>query len=112
ALKDNKLFWTLESGAEKPTMLQGMKLTHRITTKSGDEIAHAGRKVTPAILREINKSKVTDIEVDAGDLEGAYAASDIIDTTTGEVIAEANTEVTSEIISKAMEAGVAELHVF
>src|SRR3954452_10374138 len=112
ALRDNKLFWTLDASADKATMLQGMKLTHRITNKNGDEIAHAGRKVTAAILREVHKSKVTDIEVDAGDLEGAYAASDIIDTNTGEVVAEANTEITAEIISKAMEAGVSELHVF
>src|SRR4051794_3402367 len=112
ALKDNKLYWTLEPNAEKQTMLQGMKLTHRITNKGGDEIAHAGRKVTPAILREIHKAKVTEVEVDGGDLEGAYAASDIIDTNTGEVIAEANTEITAEILSKALEAGVSELHVF
>src|SRR4051794_18805398 len=112
SLKDGKLFWTLDPNAEKQTMLQGMKLTHRITNKGGDEIAHAGRKVTPAILREIHKAKVTEVEVDGGDLEGAYAASDIIDTNTGEVIAEANSELTSEKLSKMMDAGIGELHLF
>jgi DNA-directed RNA polymerase subunit beta len=112
ALRDGKLFWTLDPNPDKPTMLQGLKLSHRITNKSGDEIAHAGRKVTPSILREIHKAKITDIEIDAGDLEGAYTASDIIDTNTGEVLAEANSEVTAEILSKAVEAGVAELHLF
>src|SRR5581483_1526597 len=89
-----------------------MKLSHRITNKSGEEIVHAGRKVTPAILREIQKARVTEIEVEPGDLEGAFTAADVVDTNTGEVLLEANQEVTADKLSKLMEAGVAELHLF
>ena len=46
AIRDKTLYWTLEPGSDKPTNLLGMKLAHRIATKSGDEIAHSGRKVT------------------------------------------------------------------
>ena len=48
ALKDKKLYWTLEPGIERPTNLLGMKLAHKIATKSGEEVAHSGRKVTTA----------------------------------------------------------------
>ncbi len=112
ALRDNKLYWTLEPGIERPTNLVGMKLSHRITNKSGEEVVHAGRKVTPAILREIQKARVTEIEVEPGDLEGAFTAADVVDTNTGEVLLEANQEVTADKLSKLMEAGVAELHLF
>ncbi len=112
AVRDKKLFWTLEPGVEKPTNLLGLKITHRIAAKSGDEIAHSGRKITPAILKEIHKHKISDIEVDAVDLEGAFAASDIVDTTTGEVLLEANNEITQDKLTKIMDSGVVELHVF
>src|SRR5690349_10596547 len=112
ALRDKKLYWTLEPGIERPTNLLGLKLTHRIATKGGDEIAHAGRKITPAIMKEIHKSRISEIEVDLADLEGAYAASDIVDTTTGEVLLEANNEITADKLAKILDTGVVELHVF
>jgi len=112
AVKDKKLYWTLEPGIERPTNLLGMKVTHRIAGKGGEEIAHSGRKITPAIMKEIHKQKITDIEMDAVDLEGAYAASDIVDTTTGEVLLEANSEITQDKLQKILDSGVIELHVF
>ncbi|HZR33021.1 MAG TPA: DNA-directed RNA polymerase subunit beta [Terriglobales bacterium] len=111
-VRDKKLLWTLEPGIERPTNLLGLKLTHKIS-KGSEEIAHAGRKITPAIMKEIQKSKISEIEVDVADLEGAYAASDIVDTTTGEVLLEANNEITSDKLSKILDSGgVVELHVF
>src|SRR5271167_240796 len=112
ALRDNKLYWTLEPGVDKPTNLLGMKLAHRIATKGGEEIAHSGRKVTPAVMKEILKHKISEIEVDITDMEGAFVAADVIDTATGEVLLEANTELTVDKLSKMLEASVAEVHVF
>src|SRR5271166_1548322 len=112
ALRDNKLYWTLEPGVDKPTNLLGMKLAHRIATKNGEEIAHSGRKVTPAVMKEILKHKISEIEADLTDMEGAFVAADVIDTATGEVLIEANTELTADKLSKMLEANVAELHVF
>ena len=111
-VRDKKLFWTLDPASEKPTNLLGMKLAHSIKSKSGDEVAHSGRKITPAILKEIQKAKVSEIEVDTTDLEGAWAASDIVDTTTGEVLLEANSEITADKVAKILESGVIELSVF
>jgi len=111
-VRDKKLFWTLDPASEKPTNLLGMKLAHSIKSKSGDEVAHSGRKISAATLKEIQKAKISEIEVDVSDLEGAWAASDIVDTTTGEVLLEANTEITADKVSKILESGVIELSVF
>jgi DNA-directed RNA polymerase subunit beta len=111
-IRDKKLHWTLEPGIERPTNLLGLKLTHRIAGKGGEEIAHAGRKITPAIMKEIHKAKISEIEVESNDLEGAWAASDIVDTTTGEVLLEANNEITPEVLNKVLDSAVVELHIF
>src|SRR5271167_509617 len=111
-VRDKKLFWALDPANEKPTNLLGMKLAHSIKSKSGDEVAHSGRKISAAILKEIQKAKVSEIEVDTTDLEGAWAASDIVDTTTGEVLLEANSEITADKVSKILESGVVEMTVF
>src|SRR3979409_1754116 len=112
AVRDNKLFWTLDPTSDKATNLLGMKLAHSVKSKSGDEIAHSGRKLSPAILKEIQKAKIPEIEVDTTDLEGAWSASDIVDTTTGEVLLEANSEITADKVSKILESGGVELGVF
>src|SRR4051795_634780 len=112
ALKNSKLFWQLDPGVERPTNLLGMKVTHSIKSKGGDEIAHSGRKITNAILKEIQKSKISEIEVDNVDLEGAFTASDIVDTKTGEVLLEANNELTADKLAKIFDAGVSEIQVF
>ena len=111
-VRDKKLFWTLDPASDKATNLVGMKLAHSIKSKSGDEIAHSGRKISAATLKEIQKAKISEIEIDMSDLEGAWAASDIVDTTTGEVLLEANSEITADKVSKILESGVVELTVF
>ena len=112
AIRDKKLYWTLEPGSDKPTNLLGMKLAHRIATKGGEEIVHSGRKVTPAVMKEIQKHRISEIEADLTDLEGAFVAADVVDINTGEVLLEANSELTADKLSKMMDAGVTELHVF
>src|SRR2546423_14179789 len=62
SLHDKKYHWTVEPGVERPTNLLGVKITHSIKNRSGDEIAHSGRKITPSVLKEIHKSKITEIE--------------------------------------------------
>jgi DNA-directed RNA polymerase subunit beta len=112
AIRDKKLLWTLDPNSEKPTNLLGMKLAKAITAKNGDEVSHSGRKVTAAVMKEIQKHRISEIEADLTDLEGAFVAADVIDTNTGEVLLEANSELTADKLSKIMEAGVAEVHVF
>jgi DNA-directed RNA polymerase subunit beta len=112
-IRDKKLLWTLDPASDRATNLLGMKLAHSIKSKSGEEVAHSGRKISAAILKEIQKAKVSEIEVDMTDLEGAWSASDIVDTTTGEVLLEANSEITADKLAKILgSGGVVEMSVF
>ena len=66
----------------------------------------------PQILKEIQKAKISEIEVDITDLEGAWVAGDVVDTTTGEVLLEANSELTADKVSKILDSGVVEMTLF
>src|SRR6201994_627993 len=112
AIRDSKLYWTIDPNPEKPTNLLGMKLAHSVKNKAGDEIAHSGRKINAQILKDIQKAKIAEIEVDITDLEGAWTAGDVVDTTTGEVLLEANTELSADKISKILDSGVVEMSLF
>ena len=111
-LKTRNCYWTLDPASEKPTNLLGMKLAHSVKNKSGDEIAHSGRKLNAQILKDIQKAKISEIEVDVTDLEGAWAAADVVDTTTGEVLLEANSELNADKVSKILDSGVMEMSLF
>src|SRR6202522_761411 len=112
AIIDKKLYWTLDPDSEKPTNLLDMDMARRNKNKAGVTIAHSGRKLNPQILKEIQKAKISEIEVDVPDLEGAWAAADVVDTTTGEVLLEANTELSADKVSKILDSGVIEMSLF
>ncbi|HTM11803.1 MAG TPA: DNA-directed RNA polymerase subunit beta [Bryobacteraceae bacterium] len=104
-IKDKKLFWKVSEG------LIGHKLSHAISAK-GETVVAQGRKITNSVFKELQKSKIEQVEVSANDLEGAYVAADVIDMETGEVLIEANHEITASIISRLMEAGIKTFDVF
>ena len=52
------------------------------------------------------------VEIAPNDLEGAYVAADVIDRETGEVLIEANHELTPTIVGKLMEARIPTFEVF
>ena len=105
-LKDNKLFWGVNDS------LIGMKLSHAITGKDGQTVVPQGRKITNSVFREIQKAKLEQVEVAVNDLEGAFVAADVIDMSTGEVLVEANHELTPTAISKIADAGLTSFEVF
>ncbi len=111
ALKGGKLLWTLDANADKSTHLLGAKPAHAVTVK-GEEIAHSGRKVTPSILKALRAAKISEVEVEASELDGAVTATDVVDTTTGELLLEANQELTKEKLSQILESNVASIEVF
>ncbi len=105
-LKESKLLWNVNSS------LIGMKLSHAINGKNGDQVVPQGRKITNSVFREIQKAKIEQVEVAINDLEGAYVAADVIDMSTGEVLIEANHELTPTAIGKLSEAGIETFEVF
>ncbi|MGH9625542.1 MAG: DNA-directed RNA polymerase subunit beta, partial [Bryobacteraceae bacterium] len=106
SLKVGKLYWGVNDS------LVGMKLSHAIAAKNGEQVVQQGRKITNSVLREIQKAKIEQVEVAPNDLEGAYVAADVIDMETGEVLIEANHEVTGTAISRIAEAGIEDFEIF
>ena len=106
AIKDKKLLWGVSRG------LLTMKLSHAISTKGGETVVTQGKKITQSVLRDIQKAKIEQVEVAANDLEGAYIAGDVVDMDTGEVMVEANHELTPVTIGKLMEAGIPSFDIF
>jgi DNA-directed RNA polymerase subunit beta len=111
SVKDGKLHWNISEDATKPTHLLGSKPAHAVMV-NGEEVAHSGRKITPSILKALRAGKVSSVEVESAELDAAVTAADVVDTTTGEVIVEANLELTSERLHRVVESGVTSFEVF
>src|SRR5436190_12670976 len=105
-VKDKKLFWVVDDG------LIGLKLSHAITTKGGETVVGQGKKITASLMKEIQKARITQVEVAPNDLEGAYIAADVVDMSTGEVMIDANQELTPTVVSKLIEAGIDSFEIF
>jgi DNA-directed RNA polymerase subunit beta len=104
-IKDKKLFWKVSDG------LIGHKLSFAVS-KGGETVVPQGRKITGSVFKELQKARVEQVEVAANDLEGAYVASDVIDMETGEVLIEANHELTPTIVGRLIEAKIANFDMF
>src|SRR6187455_2050891 len=97
-VREGKLFWQFSDN------LLGLKLSKTINgpkDASGkrEELLHAGKKITAAVLQQLRSAGVEEIEVSEADLEGAFTVSDIVDPRTGEVILEANEPLNPRVIS-------------
>ena len=106
SLKDSKIMWQVDEN------LVGLKLSHAVNNKAGEPVVPQGRKITAGLMREIIKNKITQVEVAANDLEGAFIAADVVDMSTGEVMIDANQELTPTVIGKLIEAGIPNFEVF
>ena len=106
SIDGEKLFWKTGEG------LTGLKLSYAISNKAGETIVPQGRKITGSLYKELLKNKIEQVEVASNDLEGAFVAADVVDMETGEVMIEANQELTATTISKLMEAGIRTFEVF
>jgi len=102
-IKDKKLFWKVSDS------LIGLKLSKAIATKN-ETIVPQGRKITKSVYESILKAKIEQVEIDRTDLQGAYIAADVIDMSTGEVLVEANQELTN--VDKVLDNGITEFEVF
>src|ERR1700748_1194418 len=110
-LEGGKLHWTLNEDTTKATHLLGAKPAHAVHHGS-DEIAHSGRKITPSILTPLRAARIKKVEIEPAELDGARTAADVVDTTTGEILLEANHELTADKLHKIMESGVTKVEVF
>ncbi len=91
-----------------PERLRGETAAFDIAVK-GKVIVEEGRRITARVIRELEKKGVQSLLVPTDYMLGKVLAKNIINTETGEVVANANDELTEELIEALEEAGVDEL---
>jgi DNA-directed RNA polymerase subunit beta len=91
-----------------PVRMRGQTLAFDFKDKKGKVYVEAGRRITARHIREMEKAKLTELEVPAEFLLGKAMYKDIIDESTGEVAVNANDEITEEMLEKLIEMGIAE----
>ncbi len=78
--------------------------------KAGKKVVvEQGRRITARHIRELEEAKITALEIPPDYLFGRSLATNVVDTKTGEVIVECNTELTAETLAKLTEVGVTKI---
>ena len=107
---NNRLFIQVpESGVSS---LVGMKVDADIKGRGADAIVRAGKKVSGSALEAMRKVGIREVEIDTAQFEGAYALSDMVNMESGEVVLEANNEITPAKLQEIMEAGIERFSIF
>ncbi|TFW09709.1 DNA-directed RNA polymerase subunit beta [Oxalobacteraceae bacterium OM1] len=89
--------------------LRGSVAGFDITDKSGKVIVAKDKRINAKHVREIEAAGIKHISVPEDYLLGRVLAKNIIDADTGEVIANANDELTDESLARLREAGVTDI---
>ncbi len=90
--------WQIPLDAEA---LRGLKLDYDLlNAKSGRVAIESGIKLTPRVLRELEKKGITDYIAPPEEILGRFVAEDIVDMKTGLVYLEAGDEITEEILEE------------
>ncbi|OFV89726.1 MAG: DNA-directed RNA polymerase subunit beta [Acidobacteria bacterium RIFCSPLOWO2_12_FULL_65_11] len=105
-LKKGTLTWKVAD------TLVGLRAAKDIVVPGENFTVQQGKKITKNAVEALKKAGVEAVEISDTELEGAYAAADVVDPSTGEVILEANEELTPRVISMAQEKDVDRIEVF
>ena len=85
--------------------LRGETALFDIKDNNGEIIVEAGRRITAKHVRQLEKTGLTLMEVPHEYVVGRVLAQNYADRSTGEIIAEANAELTLELLAKLAKAG-------
>lgn len=92
-----------------PDRLRGEVAKFDVADKKGNVIVAKDKRITVKHIREIEKAGVDKIDVPLDFILGRAIVKNIIDKETGEVVANANDEVTEELLEKLVEAKVSSI---
>src|SRR5437773_560809 len=105
-LKDGTLYWGVADS------LVGLRAAKDIVVPGEHFTVQAGKKITKNAVEALKRANVEAVEISDAELENAFAAADVVDPSTGEVILEANEELTPRVISMAQEKNVDRIEIF
>jgi DNA-directed RNA polymerase subunit beta len=93
-----------------PERMRGEIAAFDIKSKKGEVLVEEGRRITAKHIREMIKSGLTEVEVPREYLLGKILGNNLIDQSTGELVANVNDEITPAIIDRCIESGITELN--
>ncbi|WP_440905843.1 DNA-directed RNA polymerase subunit beta [Catenovulum sp. SX2] len=88
-----------------PERLLGETAAFDIVGADSEVLVEKGRRITARHIRQLAKADITELEVPVEYLIGKILKKSYIDESTGEVIAEANSELTLELLAELSKAG-------
>src|SRR6476469_7066330 len=104
--KNGALSWAVNDS------LVGLRAAKDIVVPGENFTVQSGKKITKNAVEALKRANVEAVAISDAELEGAFAAADVIDPSTGEVILEANEELTPRVIAMAQEKSVDRLEIF
>ena len=105
-MKDKKLFWKVSRQPHRPEAVARDHSQERRYRRSAGPQDHQVR------LSRNSKGQNRARRSGPNDLEGAYVAADVVDMSTGEILVEANHELTATAVSRLIDAGITSFEVF
>ena len=98
---ENDVFTRKGDGFElalQPQRLRGQSVPFDIIGSDGEVLVEAERQITGRHIRQMEKASMNTLAVPATYLVGKVIAKDIVDPATGELLANANDEITSDLL--------------
>jgi DNA-directed RNA polymerase subunit beta len=105
-LRKGTLYWGVADS------LVGLRAAKDIVVPGENFTVQAGKKITKNAIEALKRANVEAVEISDAELEGAFAAADVVDPSTGEVILEANEPLEPRVISMAQEKELDRIEIF
>jgi DNA-directed RNA polymerase subunit beta len=105
-LRGGTLYWGVADS------LVGLRAARDIVVPGENFTVQSGKKITKNAVEALKRASVEAVEISDAELEGAFAAADVVDPSTGEVILEANEPLEPRVISMAQEKNVDRIDIF
>jgi DNA-directed RNA polymerase subunit beta len=105
-IRNGTIYWAVSDS------LVGLRAAKDIVVPGENFTVQQGKKITKNAVEALKKANVEAVEISDAELEGAFAAADVVDPSTGEVILEANEALEPRVISMAQEKNVDRIEIF
>src|SRR5499426_4163660 len=105
-IKSGQIKWKVSDS------LVGLRASKDIVVPGENFTVQQGKKITKNAVEALKRANVEAVEISDAELEGAFAAADVVDPSTGEVILEANKPLEPRVISMAQEKNVDRIEIF
>ncbi|MDQ3776440.1 MAG: DNA-directed RNA polymerase subunit beta [Pseudomonadota bacterium] len=92
-----------------PERLRGETLSFDVTDEEGEVIVEKDRRITMRHVSVLHKAGLREVRVPREYLVGKVVATDVVDTSTGEIVVQANAVLTGETLDKLIDIGIPEV---